>query len=231
MTTLTKPAISKPRKQSQKPQIVLYGAGDTGLEAVELIEMTRAFRVAGFLDDFKTGQFAGYSILGTGTKLAQIRTAGIEYLAVTISVDLPKRLELASRALRAAFQLPKLLHPQANVSERAEIEEGVIVFEYASAAPGAVLGRMCVLKPYARVAHYAQIEEGTVLAPYAYVGSHARVGKRSLLGIRSSVQSGSNVGDDCVIYPSTHIRDPVPSCSVAYGSPVVVRERANNHST
>jgi bacillosamine biosynthesis N-acetyltransferase PglD-like protein len=48
--------------------ILIYGAGDTGRRALEILSGNREYQIAGFLDDAKRGTFEGYDILGSGSE-------------------------------------------------------------------------------------------------------------------------------------------------------------------
>jgi acetyltransferase-like isoleucine patch superfamily enzyme len=74
--------------------------------------------------------------------------------------------------------------------------------------------------------HESVLKDFASLAPGAVVGGRSTIGERSAVGLGASVKHGISVGDDTIIGANSYVHRDISDELVAYGSPArVVRSR------
>lgn len=199
-----------------KERIVLVGAGPLGINAAHIAKLQGTFEVAGFVDS-KTGEVAGYPVLGDDSALERLRASGIRNAVVCIG-DATKRIAVSAELKNKGFAIPPLIHPSADVGIGAEIGEGAILFHTAFVGPQAVIGAYCVIEAGAFVGHNAVLQEGVLLSARTVVGNHAAIGRGTTLKLGSGCANRVRIGERCVVAEFRNlIEDVSDNTEVAHG--------------
>lgn len=173
----------------RKPRLLIVGAGGHGRSVAEAVLMAGQFELIGFLYD---GAFAqgvdvwGYPVLGTASDFE--RYAGLASHVVVAIGNNPLRQKLCGQLQVAGFELARVVHPRAIVSERAQLGEGVALMAVAIVGTEAVFGQGVIVNCGAVVDHHAQVND------FGHLGVNACMAGGSVLGALAWMQAGSAMG-------------------------------------
>jgi sugar O-acyltransferase (sialic acid O-acetyltransferase NeuD family) len=118
-----------------------------------------------------------------------------------------------------------VVHPSAIVSPTARIGYGTVVLAGAVVGVGAHVGNHCIVNTAASVDHDDQIEDFASIAPGAVLGGTVRVGTRTAVCLGAKVIQGIDIGSDAVIGAGATVVRNVANRVVVMGTPArVVRE-------
>ena len=114
-------------------------------------------------------------------------------VAVTRDLELRKQLidELDKRLLSRAT----LVHPTAVIDPHAEVGEGSVISQFASALWRSTIGRDCLIAPYSMIAHQSSLGQGSLMQPGSMVAGSTTIGSMCVLGMRSNVIDKLSVCD------------------------------------
>lgn len=136
--------------------LLILGAGSHGREVMEIAEKLGVFQKISFLDDGRTGD----RIIGQCHEAVDFLN---EYPCAFIAIgDYNVRKKYAEFLWEKNFILPKIISPEAIISEKAIIGEGCVVLKDAIVEE-AVIGNFCIIDPGVKVTEGAVIEEYTHL--------------------------------------------------------------------
>ena len=176
-------------QMSDKPSLLIVGAGGHGRSVAEAVLMANQFNLVGFLDD---GAFArGESVLDLpmlGPATAFENYADKATHAVVAIGNNVLRQNLFTQLQAAGFALASVIHPKAIVSPRALLGSGVAVMAGAIVGTEAMLSQGAIVNCGAVVDHHAQVHE------FGHLGVNACMAGGSMLGALAWMQAGSAIG-------------------------------------
>lgn len=131
------------------------------------------------------------------------------------------RIRLAkTRGLQShGAMLAKVVHPQAVVSNKAELGAGSVVFAGAVVQVDAQLGEACIVNTNASVDHDCQLADGVHICPGAAVAGLVDVGECSWVGIGASIKQLVQIGSDVTIGAGAAVVQDVPNGITVAGVP------------
>jgi sugar O-acyltransferase (sialic acid O-acetyltransferase NeuD family) len=196
--TVDRPAIPLPA--SDKPFILIYGAGGHAKSVMEMVLQNGVHAIAGIVDDDQglTGkQVLGIPVLGTRVVLSLLVAQGVKLAANGVGgiLDIDVRVRIFELLERTGFTFPALIHPRATVEPSAKVEEGAQVFANAYIGSEAFLHPRCMINTNTVVSHDCVIGEYTHIAPGALLAGHVHVGRRTLVGMGVTTTIGVRIGD------------------------------------
>jgi sugar O-acyltransferase (sialic acid O-acetyltransferase NeuD family) len=184
---------------SDKPYILIYGAGGHAKSVMEIVLQNNAHTIAGIVDDNQalTGtQVLGIPVLGTRAVLPFLVAQGVKLVANGVGgiIDIGVRVKIFELLEKAGFSFPVLIHPRATVEPSATTGEGVQVFANAYVGAEAVLQPRCMVNTNAVVSHDCEIGAYTHIAPGALLAGHVHIGERTLVGMGVTTAIGLRIG-------------------------------------
>lgn len=127
---------------------------------------------------------------------------------------------------RPYLQFPVVLHPQAIVSESAQIGPGSVILAGAVVGVDARIGRFCILNTNSSLDHDAAMEDFASAAPGAALAGGSFVGEFTAVGVGAVLNHGIHVGAHSVVGSGAVVVSSIPAEVVAYGVPArVIRSR------
>lgn len=200
---------------SDKPYILVYGAGGHAKSGMEIILQNDVYSIAGIVDDDKHlvgKQVLGISVLGTRALLPALIEHGVKLAANGVGgiIDIGVRARIFKLLESAGFAFPALIHPRATVEPSAKVGEGVQVFANAYVGSEAVLHPKCMVNTNAVVSHDCEIGAYTHIAPGALLAGHVIVGERTLIGMGVTTTIGIKIGSGVRIGNAAIILADVP---------------------
>jgi sugar O-acyltransferase (sialic acid O-acetyltransferase NeuD family) len=204
---------------SQKPYILIYGAGGHAKSVMEMVLQMSEYTIAGIVDDDPslTGkQVLGIPVLGTRVLLQSLAAQGVGFAANGVGgiLDINVRVKVFEALQSSGFSFPAIIHPHTAVEPSAIVEEGVQIFANAYVGSQAELHARCMINTNAVVSHDCVIGAYTHIAPGALLAGHVHVGKRTLVGMGVTTAIGVQIGDNVRIGNGANILADVPDRSI-----------------
>jgi sugar O-acyltransferase (sialic acid O-acetyltransferase NeuD family) len=209
-------------------RIVIWGASGHAMVIADIVRLSAAYDIVGFLDDVEPGRqntkFQGLPILGGREQLDKLRDSGVEFLIVGIG-DCEARLRLAEVAREKEFSLGTAIHPRAIIAADVEIGPGTMVAAGAVINPGSRIGSNVIINTSASVDHECLIGDGAHVGPGVNLGGNVRVGSGSWIGIGATVRDGIVIGARSIVGAGALVLRDVPEETVAFGVPAEVKRK------
>lgn len=204
-------------------KLALYGAGDLGLEVLELYKHCNAadsrYDEVFFVDDdsgVRASASASMRVVGFEGLVEQAAVSSVE---VTICVGDPcVRALLAEKVRGAGIGLATLVHPSVEVPESASFGEGCIVYPGTYVGPNAHVGANTLVIRGA-LAHDCSVGRDCVLSTGAILSGHDVVGDQTFIGAATAVKEGVTIGSHVIMGMGSMVFRDVEDGLVVLGNP------------
>lgn len=189
----------------------LYGASGHAKVIIEILELM-GVQVAGLFDDnAAVEELLGYNV----TRFQHDFDRENNDLIISIGNNsIRKKLALT---LKGRFG--KAIHPKANISGRAVIEEGVVVMGGVTINADARIGKHCIINSNASVDHDCVLGDYIHVSPQAVLCGNITVGEGAHIGAGAVVIPGVNIGNWAVIGAGAVVVKDVPDGVTVVGNP------------
>ncbi len=204
---------------SDKPFLLIYGAGGHAKSVMEIVLQNKLHAIAGIIDDDQNlvgKQVLGIPVLGTRAVLPALKKQGVKLAANGIGgiLDINVRVKVFELLEHSGYSFPAIIHPRATLEPSATVEEGVQVFANAYVGSQAILKSRCMINTNAVVSHDCFIGSYTHIAPGALLAGHVHVGERSLVGMGVTTAIGVQIGNGVRIGNAAIILADVPDKTI-----------------
>jgi sugar O-acyltransferase (sialic acid O-acetyltransferase NeuD family) len=200
-------------------EIVILGAGGTGLEAVEILEavnsVARRYDCLGFLDDDERcwgTDVAGYRVLGPLAMAGEMPAARFVH-AVGSPRNFRDRGALVERLGLQPDAFETLVHPSAVISPRSQLGHGLIVCPNVVVGARARIGHGVTILANSVLNHDVEVGDWTLIASGANLAGGVRLGPACYVGAGSAVKERVSVGGGALIgmgaVVTRHVREQV----------------------
>ncbi len=204
------------------PQLVIWGAGGHARVIVDILNLTSAYKIMGFLDDIdptpRPVSFCDASILGGADQLDYLRAAGVPNIVLGFG-NCVARLALAKVVRARGFVLPTVIHPRAIVAQDVPIGAGTVIAGGAVINPGARVGENVIVNTGATIDHECVIEEGAHICPGVHLAGNVTIGSAAWIGIGATVIQNIRIGAGATIGAGAVVLRDIPDNATAYGVP------------
>jgi sugar O-acyltransferase (sialic acid O-acetyltransferase NeuD family) len=204
---------------SEKPLLVMYGAGGHSKTIIEMIRQLDEFTIAGIVDDNPalTGtRMWDHPVFGTRVVLSKLRSQGVELAVNGVGsiLDINVRVRIFERLEQAGFRFPSLVHPRATIEASARVDEGVQVFAGAYVGSETILNSRCMINTNAVVSHECEVGAYTHIAPGALLAGLVKVGSRTLIGMGVTTAIGIKIGSGVRVGNGANLLADVPDNTI-----------------
>jgi sugar O-acyltransferase (sialic acid O-acetyltransferase NeuD family) len=203
---------------TEKPYIIIFGAGGHAKTIMDMIKQIDIYTLAGIIDDkIPAGTVVlGIPVLGTRAVLPELFEQGVKLAANGVGgiLDIAVRVRIFDLLAKACFTFPALIHPRAAIEPSANVGEGVQVFANAYIGSEAVLHPMCMINTNAVVSHDCEVGEYTHIAPGALLAGHVQIGERTLVGMGVTTTIGVRIGSGVRIGNGAIVLADVPDKTI-----------------
>lgn len=215
-------------KKSKIP-LVIVGTGGHAKVIGEIAKLNRSFKFLGFIEDHKPLDQACKPVLGGMAFLEKLKKKN-KGLRVVIAIgDNAKRRKVAELV---GSESVAIIHPQAIVCASATIAPGSVVMAGAVINPHVQIGRHCIVNTGAILDHDCVVEDFASVAPGSVLGGAVTIKCQSAVGMGSVVLHGVTVGAYTVVGAGAVVTKDVADQVVSYGVPAKVirsREKAESY--
>ena len=210
--------------------IAICGAGGTGVEAVDMLDLLNAreyrYHCIGFLDDRldRGATVAGLPVLGPLSAAASM--SGVRFID---GLGSPAHFRQRAASLRRSGISPEdfltVIHPQACISPRASIGPGSLVFAHVVVGAGAQIGAHVTVLPLSVIHHGAVVGDWSIIASHVGISGRAKLGESCYIGTGAQVIQDCVIGEGAMIGMGAVVRHPVSAESTVAGNPAVPLRR------
>ena len=178
-------------------EILLVGAGGHASACIDVVELTKKFKVAGLIEKVNSEkkEYMGYQIVGTDVDLQKLRP---RYNNALISVGQIKssdtRVRLYKLLKKIGFKMPPIISPKAYVSKYAHVGEGSIVMHGAIVNANAKIGKNCIINSRALIEHEATIGDHCHIATGSIINGNVSVEDEVFIGSGVVTRNGIFIG-------------------------------------
>jgi sugar O-acyltransferase (sialic acid O-acetyltransferase NeuD family) len=183
----------------------IIGAGGNA-QSIASVMCDLNISVSGFVvDDPHTDSFLGnelinFSEFGTRTgEISCVISIGHNTSRKTIYGRLLK-------IFGERINFPTLVHPTSYVAKTATIGEGSVIFPLVTIGPSCTVSNFVHLNTHSIVEHGSQVGEFASLAPGAILGGNTKIGRESAILMNASISNGSSVGECAVIGANSFLK-------------------------
>jgi len=206
---------------SDKPYILIYGAGGHAKSVMEMVRQNKVFVIAGIVDDDirLTGKrVLDIPILGTRALLPALIAHNVILAANGVGgiVDIGIRVRIYDLLENAGFTFPALVHSRATVEPSAKVGEGAQVFANSYVGSEANLHSKCMINTNAVISHDCEIGSYTHIAPGVLLAGHVHVGEKTLIGMGVTTTIGVKIGSGVRIGNGAIVLADVPDKMVLH---------------
>ncbi|XQW85404.1 acetyltransferase [Thalassotalea piscium] len=167
-------------------KLIIIGAGGHGRVVADCALATGEYQEIVFLDDCypQRKSNAIWPIIGTINDFSQYLDKAFFIVAFGNN---QLRQNIQTRLKIAQANIVSVVHPQAFVSEHAQIGSGVVICANATINIGAQINDGCIINTGSTIDHDCMINDFVHISPNATLAGGITVGELSWLGINSTV--------------------------------------------
>jgi sugar O-acyltransferase (sialic acid O-acetyltransferase NeuD family) len=203
--------------------VLIFGAGGHAAVVVDALVARKSTTKLTIVDDnpeLEGATLLGFMIHSTSSML-DIPVTGF-HAAIGDGVV----RKAVSARLTERFGTPvTIVHPDATISEFAELDSGCFVAARSVLGPRCKIGSAVIVNHAAVIDHDCTIGDFSHIAPTASLGGQVVVGKCVLIGAGANVLPGLNIGDGATIGAGAVVTKDVPKEAVVTGIPAVIRKQ------
>jgi sugar O-acyltransferase (sialic acid O-acetyltransferase NeuD family) len=205
-------------------KVIIIGAGGHGREVAEILRHQQAqgenLILHGFVDDndqLHGKQVDGLTVLGGWPWLEKVVR---EEISVICAIAFPEvRKRVVGRAENLGLSFASAVSPQAYISPRAKLGQGVMIFPFTFLSTEVEIGDHTIVHTPSFIGHDTRIAPYTTICPGVNVAGNVRVGEGCWLGIGSNIIQGRTIGEGSLIGAGSAVIRDIPSLTLAVGVP------------
>ncbi len=208
--------------------LTIFGAGGLGKEVAELAKIinydNQRWDEVIFQDDVQEeGTILGLRVLHTSSVEAEFSSEEMEYV---IALGEPKSKENVYTTLkRKGHNLTNIIAPDAQVSDFAELGNGIIVKKGSIIQAEAIVGDNVTLQSYVAIGHGAKIGNHCQLSTFSVIGGETVVGKNTYISMNCSIRDKISIGENVIVSAGSAVLKDVESNVTVAGNPARIVSR------
>ena len=208
-------------------RVVGLGAGGHAKVVIEILNLAEGVEVMGLVDpkqDLWNTTILGVPVLGDDGLLCELSRQGVEHAFIGLGSvgDTVPRQRLYEKAVGLGFQIVQAIHPQAVISQFAQLGKGATIMAGSIINAAAQLGDNVIINTGAIVEHDCNIGNHVHIATGARLASTVAVGDGAHIGAGATVLQCVSIGQGAIVGAgATVIRDVAP-WTVVVGVPARV---------
>ena len=178
-------------------------------------------------DDF---QIVGYSTENI-TEHAEFNLPGIVHTGdvtpdkagtdiVFVAIGTPSlKAKVYKQFSNLGFKFPSFIHPSSTVSDKANIEDGVIISPNCVVSPNVTLNRLVYVNFSCGIGHDTVVGNYVQINPGSQLGGSSKIGDNVLIGSGSVFLQGITVGNEATVGAGSVVLSRVAAGATVLGNP------------
>jgi sugar O-acyltransferase (sialic acid O-acetyltransferase NeuD family) len=204
-------------------KILLIGGGGHCKSVLDSLISLNAFSEIGIVDKTDNiGKFVmGTPVVGCDDDLLSLFNRGYSYAFVTVgSIGYPHlRIKLSNIIQDLGFIVPSIIDMSANVSDYANVEQGVYIGKQCIVNAGSTIQYGAIVNSGSIVEHDCNVGKFAHIAPGAVLGGEVIIGCEAHIGLNSSVKQQVIIGRSSIIGMGSVVLKNISDSTLAYGNP------------
>lgn len=204
-------------EETMTNHVLIYGTGGICKDAIDIINQTRMYKVAGIIDfDYpNTESYYGIPIVGGPKDLDSLQEKGYNKMFSAVAFwgdDLSKhyRKNPYSRFKKSGYEMINIIDRSAQISATASMGEGNMLCANTFLGPNAVLGNDIIVNVGATINHDCIVSDHCHIASGAVLAGGVIIGENSLVGQGVTIFAGVKVGKNVTISNGCRVFKDVP---------------------
>jgi sugar O-acyltransferase (sialic acid O-acetyltransferase NeuD family) len=208
-------------------KLALLGAGGHGKVVADLAQLSGWNNIIFFDDSFPERQINGvWPIHGTTKDLLDNLN---HFDGVLVSIgDCAVRLNHHLALKEAGAALVSLTHPNAVVSEYAQIGLGCVIMAGTVINFGVKIGDACIVNTGATIDHDCQLANAVHICPGANLSGEVSVAQASWVGVGSAIRQGIKIGSHVLVGAGSVVVADVADNLTVVGNPTKILAPRNS---
>ena len=212
-------------------KIIIIGADVSGMNIHTIIEdindIKSEWQIIAYLDEFKKEGESLFKIpiFSSFEEIVSSKKIKPEETFVISAIGNPKnRCRLMEQAKRIGFKATTIIHPSANISKQANIEEGCIFCQFSSVHPFAKIEPFCYVHSGTIIGPKAEILKGVTINSLCAISAKTKIGKKSYIGVGTKVIQGIKIGEETTLAAGSVVIKDLPDRVLAAGVPAKIKK-------
>lgn len=203
-----------------EPTLIIYCAGNQGRVVLDILRRGGRDGQSVFIDDVKEpeAEVDGVEVVGGHAEFDRF-DPDRDRCIVTYSDRRGVRLELVERVREYGFEFFSAIDPEATISSRAEIGEGVILNAGSYVGPGVSVEEHAVVDSCVNISHDVSIQRGATVTPNVTLAGGVIVSTDAYIGAGATVIDDVTVGDGALVGAGAVVTEDVPPDTTVVGVP------------
>ena len=196
-------------------KIILIGAGGHAKSCLDVILLTKKFKILGFIDQDKKINILNYKVLGDESYLKKLKNKSC-YLHISLGfIKFPlKRIKIFNEFKKLNFKFPQIISPRAHVSKNAKILDGTIVHHNVVINFEAEIGSNNIINTSAIIEHGVKIGNNCHISTRTVINGDVVVQDNTFIGSGAVIRQGVNIGRNCFIGMGQIVTKNIPNNTV-----------------
>lgn len=199
-------------------RLAIYGASGHGKVVAEIAELNGWQEIV-FFDQAVAGlkKNGSWAVKGDFNNLLDQQP---DFDAAIVAIGNNQiRSDKSALLRKAGFQLARLIHPTAQVSQYSRVGDGTVIMANAVVNPFSSIGNNVIVNTAAIVDHDCTVGNGAHLCPGVNLAGGVTIGKKAWVGIGATVIQQRRIGEESIIGAGAVVIEDVPSHTTVCGVP------------
>lgn len=210
-------------------RIVIFGAGENGLQAFYCLRHDSSVEVVGFLDGnpaLHGTTYLGLPVLGGVEAISRLKTEHDVSAGIAAIGDNFARSRVTTSLRASGLAIVQAIHPRVMIESPKRIGDGVILEQGAAIHAESDIGEGVFMGTASMAAHHCIIGDYTIMSGGVSLGGRVTIGAFTLMGVGASVRPHVTIGSNVIVGVGAAVIKDVPDNVVVAGVPAkVLRER------
>jgi sugar O-acyltransferase (sialic acid O-acetyltransferase NeuD family) len=204
--------------QKSKPPLLILGAGLFAEDVADIVLASNDWELAGFVEGIDRSRCTRERRGPPVFWIDDIHKLASSHSAIC-AVGSTKRERLIEQARSAGIRFTKLLHPSAQVSASATLDEGVIIGAGSVVGAQTHLGAHVLVGRGALIGHHVVVGSYSTVSPGCNIAAQCAIGVGTYLGIGATLIDRLRIGSGCVVGAGALVTRDLPDRVQAVGAP------------
>lgn len=205
--------------------IIIAGTGGHAKVVIEIIELLSQYKIAGVVTNDSISSFEGYQVLGNDSVLPELKKKGFKNIAIGVGgfKNNELRKTLYKKYISLGFVIPTIIHPNAYISKKASIGEGVFICAGCSIMTDAKIHNNVLIFANSSVDHESVIEDHVLISAGVTIGAYTTIEEGALIALGAKVISGVTVGQNALVASGAVVINNILKEQKVFGVPAKIR--------
>jgi sugar O-acyltransferase (sialic acid O-acetyltransferase NeuD family) len=207
--------------------IVIIGAGGHARVVYDILRSDHNVDVSAFVDNTPRGSdetIMGVPVVGDHRVLTDfVRDNDVAGFIVAVGDNEIRHNHFDDMRDRG-LEPVSAIHPEAIISETADIGAGSVIASGAIVTTNAEIGENAIINTGSVVEHETEVGDHVHIGPGTTIAGRVTVGERTFVGMGSSVKDYTDIGAEAVVGAGSVVLDDVGANTVVAGTPAELKK-------